>query len=218
MSESRVYLRGVDLSSIVEKYLASEFITLIDPLPVIISNHRPQTNVAIKRNVNDMTYQFDLGTGQNFACLGYKVVDKDGSYATYDPNGKHNCMYCIREIPDKPIGIPIIREERISPVGINKIYFHMVDIFCNFNCWKAEIRKRKNNVMYSSSTVYAAEIYNKCTGKDYADLLPASDQRYLKILNGPMSWDEFHLNSAVYSEKPTNMYFLPIIEFSEQSS
>jgi len=217
MSESRVYLRGVDLSSIVEKYLAGEFANLIDQLPITISNHKPQSTVAIKRNVTDMSYQFDLGTGQNFACLGYKVVDKDGSYATFDPNGKHNCMYCIREITGKPIGIPIYREERFIG-GINKIYFHMVDIFCNFNCWKAEIKRRKNNVLYSSSTVYAAEIYNKCTGKDYSHLLPASDQRYLKILNGPMSWDEFHLNSAIYSEKPTNMYFLPIIEFSEQSS
>ena len=72
--------------------------------------------------------------------------------------------------------------------------------------------------MYSLSSVYAAEIYNKCTGKDYADLSPASDQRYLKIFNGPMTWDEFHSNNAVYSEKPTNMYFLPIIEFSEHNS
>lgn len=212
MSESRVYLRGVDLYNIVEKYLGGEFASLTTPLPVEVSNQTSQSVVTVKDNMNDMSYLLDLGNGQIFACIGYKVIDKNGLYTVLDPNKEYNCMTCVRKIKKNPLGIPIRREERSS-----KIYFHMVDIFCSFHCMKGEIKKRDNNAIYSQSMVYAAEIYNKCTGKDFSEIVP-SDPRLLKIFNGPMSWKEFHSNTASYAEKPGNMYFLPIIEYLERTS
>lgn len=220
MSDFQVYLRGVDLATLVEKYQKGEFATLITPLPVDVSeiNQKPQTIVTIRENISNTSYQLDLGIGQTFACIGYKVIDKDGSYAVLDPNKEYNCMYCLRKIKRNPLGIPIRREERLYPEGSIEIYFHMVDIFCTFNCWKTEIRKRSQNTIYSQSMVYAAEIYYKCTGKDFADLKPASDQRILKIFNGPMSWKEFHTSTSTYAEKPGNMYFLPVLEYLEQTA
>lgn len=221
MSESRVYLRGVDLVSLVERYLKGEFTTLVNPLSVEVSdlNQKSQSIVTIKENVNDVNYQVDMGAGQSFACIGYKVTNKDGSYGIVDPNKEYNCMYCLRKHKLEPFyGIPIRREERISPTGSSKIYFHGVDIFCSFRCRKAETKRRLNNTIYSQSMAYLAEIYNKCTGKDFADLKPASDQRFLKSFNGPMSFKEFHESTIIYSEKPGNMYFLPVIELLEQTS
>ena len=49
-------------------------------------NQQPQAIVTVKESTNNMSYQLDLGTGQTFACIGYKVVDKDGAYAVLDPN------------------------------------------------------------------------------------------------------------------------------------
>jgi hypothetical protein len=212
MSESQVYLRGVDFSVLLEKYLNGDFTNLTTPLSVESSNQKSQSVMTIKENTIDMSYQFDLGVGQNFACIGYKVIDKDGAYGVYSPNKEYNCMYCLRKIKQKPIGIPVRREEKN-----HKIYFHMADIFCTFNCCKAETKKRQQNALYSQSLVYLAEIYNKCTGKDFSNL-KSTDQRLLKIFNGPMSWEEFHSDTVTYSEKPGNVYFLPIVEFLEQAS
>jgi hypothetical protein len=220
MSGSRVYLRGVDLVSLVDRYLKGEFSTLVNPLPVEASslNQKTQSIVTVKENVNDINYQVDMGTGQTFGCLGYKVTDKNGTYDVVDPNKEYNCMYCLRKHKLEPFwGIPIRRDEKISPNGKSKIYFHMVDIFCSFKCRKAETKRRAHNTIYSHSMAYLAEIYNKSTGRDF-DGLSASDQRFLKIFNGPMSWKEFHANTVTYSQVPGNMYFLPVIELMEQNS
>jgi hypothetical protein len=220
MSGSRVYLRGVDLNSIVEKYLKGEFVTLTTPLPIDISGitQTSQPIISIKENVNDVSYQIDIGTGQTFGCIGYKIIDKDGLYGTFDQNKKYNCMYCLRKIKQNPLGIPIRREERASINGTTKIYYHMVDIFCTFNCCKIEIKRRSQNSIYSQSMVYLAEIYNRCTGKNFSELKCSPDQRFLKIFNGPMSYEEFHSGTVSYVEKPGNMYFQPVIELIEQTS
>lgn len=221
MSESRVYLRGVDLISLVDRYLKGEFVTLVTPLSVEVSNlnQNTQSIMTIKEKVHDSGYQLDMGTGQHFACIGYKVTDKDGTYGIFDTDKEYNCMYCLRKHKPEPFyGIPIKREEKISPNGSSKIYFHMVDIFCTFRCRKAETKRRIHNTIYSYSMTYLSEIYNKCTGKDFSNLKPASDQRLLKIFNGPMSWKEFHSDSVTYTETPGNMYFLPVIELLEQNS
>lgn len=220
MSESRVYLRGVNLISLVDKYLKGDFVTLINPLSVEVSdiNQKPQSIVTIKESTNDVNYQLDMGTGQTFAYIGYKVTDKDGNYGPVDPTKEYNCMYCLRKHKLEPFyGIPIRREEKFSPDGSSKIYFHGVDIFCSFRCRKAELKKRLNNTIYSQSMAYMSEIYNKCSGKDLSDLKAASDQRYLKNFNGPMSHKEFHSSTVTYTEKPGNMFFLPVIELLEQS-
>lgn len=217
-NNSRVYLRGVDIFGIVEKYINGEYRNLKEQTKVELrefENNREDI-ITIKDNINN-SYQIDM-CGQKFACIGYKVFSKDGKYGVIDPCIEYNCMYCLRKIKDRPLGIPIKREERRGEDGNIKIYYHMIDIFCTFNCWKAEIKKRLQNVLYSQSMVYASEIYNKCTGKDFSNLSPASDQRLLKIFNGPMTWKEFHSDTFTYNEKPGNIYFLPIIEYLEQTS
>lgn len=221
MSDTRVYLRGVDLISLVDKYLKGEFTTLANPLSIDTSdiNQNPQSIVTVKQNVNDINYKIDMGTGQTFACIGYKVTNIDGTYGPVDLNKEYYCMYCLRKHKLEPFyNIPIRRDEKISPDGSSKIYFHGIDIFCSFRCRKAEIKRRLNNPIYSQSMAYLSEIYNKCTGQDFADLKPASDQRFLKSFNGPMSIKEFHETTITYSEKPGNMYFLPVIELLEQTS
>ena len=218
MSESRVYLRGVDLNALAEKYLRDEFINLTTPLEMELSSIKqsPQSIVTVKENINNMSYQFDLGNGRTFVCIGYKVLDKTGAYSLLDPSKEYNCMYCLGKIKRNPLGIPIHREERKTHCGSVKIFFHMIDIFCRFKCLKGELKKR-NGAIYSQSMTYAAEIYNKCTGKDFSEV-NVSDQRLLKIFNGPMTWEEFHSDNTTYEEKPGNMYFLPVVEFLEQTS
>lgn len=209
-NDTRVYLRGVDLADLTERYLNNEFVTLSEPLPVDISilKEKPQNIVTVADTNTLPSYQLDLGTGQSFACIGYKVYDRSGRYAALDPYKEYNCMYCLRKIKEKPLGIPIRREERDG-----KIFYHMVDIFCSFNCILAEYRRRINNCIYSQSMTYLSEIYFKCTGRDISEVKPASDQRLLKIFNGPLSWDDYHTGTVTYTEKPGNMYFIPTVEY-----
>lgn len=207
--DTRVYLRGVDLVALTDQYLNNEFINLVEPLSVDVSVlDEKQHNIITVADNNSPSYQLDLGTGQNFACIGYKIYDKSGKYGVLDPHKEYNCMYCLRKIKEKPIGIPIRREEKDD-----KIIYHMIDIFCTFNCQLAELRRRINNCIYSHSMVYLAEIYWMCTRKDISELKPASDQRLLKIFNGPLTWNEYHANTVTYIEKPGNIYFIPAIEY-----
>ena len=212
-SETRVYLRGVDFHDVLNKYLNNTFINLITPLPVDISalDSKPQKIVTIKENLNSVSYQVE-GLGQSFACIGYKVSDCNGNYAVLDPNKEYRCMFCLKNIKNGLLGIPIRREEK----G-NKIYFHMIDIFCTFNCVLAEIRRRSGNSLYSHSSAYISEIYRMCTGKDISEVKMSSDPRLLEIYNGPLTWDQYHSASISYTEKPSNVYFLPVIEYIEQT-
>ena len=215
-SNFRVYFRGVDLAYLAERYLKGEFINLTNPLPVDTSvlNESPQKIVTIKDTTNTVSYQLDIGGGQSFACIGYKVKDKDGRYAFLDPQKEYRCMYCLRTIKKNPLGIPIRREEKSSGI----LYYHMVDTFCTINCALAELQRRLSNCIYSQSMILLAEIHHKCTGEDISKMKPSSDQRLLEIFNGPMSWDEFHSNTMTYAEKPGNMFFLPVRECLEQTS
>lgn len=210
----RVYLRGIDLAQLIQRYLNNEFGTLISPLPVDPSllEEKAQSIVTVKEPNSTVSYQLDIGAGQTFACIGYKIFDKDGRYANLDPTKQYRCMYCLKKIKQNPLGLPIRREETQG-----KLFFHMVDIICCFNCLISETARRQANSIYAQTLAYAAEIYNKCTGRDFSEVKPASDHRFLKIYNGPLTWDEFHANSITYSQKPGNMYFVPVIEYLEQN-
>jgi len=215
MSESCVYLKGVDLSALVERYLRGEFITLTTPLPVDISSleEQPTSVITVNDKSSKISYEFDPCCGRNFMCIGYKVLEKNGQYAVLDPNQVYNCMNCLIKIEKNPLGIPIRREQKNG-----KIYYHMIDIFCSFECVVSELRKRLNNTLYSNSMCYISELYTLCTGKDASTLYPASDHRLLKIFNGPLTWEEYHRKTTRYSEKPGNVIFLPVVEYLEQDS
>lgn len=214
MSDSSAYLKGVNLHELVQRYLQDEFAELIIPLNVEIEHlEKTQDAILSVESNQTMPFEFDFGTGRNFACVGYKVCGLDGKYIAYDPSNTYNCMYCLRQITWNPIGIPILRVEKN-----NKIYFFMIDIFCTFDCALAEFKRRNNNVLYVHTQAYFSELFALCTEQNPAKMRTASDQRYLEIFNGPMSWEQFHKNTTKYSSKPGVIYFMPVIEYLEQDS
>lgn len=135
--KSRVYLRGVNLSLLAEKYIAGEFFTLLPNMPTNIAVTTGQSNILItnsEENINK-SYECDLGSDRTFAKLDCKIY--------HQPKG-YNCMYCLRKIIDhQPIGIPIKRQEK---QGL--IYYHMVDVFCSFSCTSSETRKKENYLIF----------------------------------------------------------------------
>lgn len=214
MSElSRVYLRGVNLTELTDKYLSGEFVQLIDPLPINpeILNEQAQSIVTYQEPVISTSYETRLGTGRNFACIGYRVSERDGHYTRFDPQQKYRCMNCLKKIDQDPWGIPIKREQ-----VDDKYYYHTVDIFCGPECTLRKINERIHNTVYSSSLCFLFEMYEHWTGQKASELKPASDPRLLKKFNGPLSWDEYHKMSSVYTEKPSNIFLQPVLECIEQ--
>lgn len=215
-SSTRVYLRGVDLVKLVERYLQGEFINLVTPLTIKTKQLLDDRSIVnVRDDTKAKSYQFELSSGEVITCIGYKVYDADGRYGVCDPTliQKSRCMFCLKKIGQSPeaMGIPIRREARGE-----KIYYHMIDIFCRMRCVRAELRRRRGNPLYAHSEAYLAEIFTKWTGLDYSELKPSSDPRRLKILNGPMNWEEYHADSATFSERPGNIYFVPVIEYLDQ--
>lgn len=210
MSELRVYLRGVDIANLTQKYLAGEFKDLTNPIP--LAKILPPTQIRDVRIAVPETksYQVELG-GQTLACIGYKVYAKDGFYANYLPDKAYRCMQCLQKINGQCMGIPILREERSG-----KIHYHMLDVFCSFRCIYTEIIRRRHNALYNSSMSCLGEIYEKATGSSISELKPLSDRRLLKMFNGPMSWAEYHTDTKYYPEKPGSVFFLPVPEYLEQ--
>jgi hypothetical protein len=195
-----------------ELYCRSEFIHLQTPLKVDNSaaQHTNQDLITLKENTAHKPYILDIGTGQNFICLGYKVYD-NGKYGPLDPQqlNDYNCMYCLIPFDDlssqsEVMGIPIKRETR----GKQCIY-HMVDIFCCIRCMYAEYKRRIANKLYSQSESLISEIFIKYTGKSPSELKAASDYRVLEIFNGPMTWEDYHSDSAVY-QRPENVFYIPV--------
>lgn len=217
LSGTRVYLRGVDLVKLVEKYLQGGFADLETPLvieSVELSTAR-QSIMTVRDETKVKSYQLEVGPGEVFSCIGYKVYDTDGRYGVFDPAQLQSfrCMFCLKKVGDSPevLGIPIRRT-----VKGDQIYYHMVDIFCRMRCAYGEIRRRMGNPLYVHSVEYLAEIFTKSTGRDFSELRPSSDPRLLKILNGPMSWGEYHADTTNFSERPGNVYYVPVIEYVEQ--
>jgi len=211
MSELRIYLRGVDLVDLTQRYLAGEFRHLTDPIPLTkVSEVQPIKGVRTTSDVK--SYQVEIA-GHTLACIGYKVYDKTGHYASFIPEGGYNCMQCLRKIPGQCMGIPILREEVDK-----KIYYHMIDVFCSFECIYTEYKRRRHNTLYSHSMAYLGEIYQKMTGRDVSELKELSDRRILKKFNGPVTYKEYHDTTKTFPEKPGNVFFLPVLEYLEQES
>jgi hypothetical protein len=219
-ASTRVYLRGVDLVKLVERYLRGEFVNLVTPLTIdpkrLLDLTSPRKSiVTVRDDAKAKSYQLELSPGEIITCIGYKVYDADGRYGIFDPAliQKSRCMFCLKKIGQSPetMGIPIRRAAKGE-----KIYYHMVDIFCRMRCVRAELRRRRGNPVYAHSEEYLAEIFTKWTGLDFSELKPSSDPRLLKIMNGPMNWEEYHADSTTFSERPGNIYFVPVIEYLDQ--
>jgi|SRR5579875_364748 len=207
--DSVVYFKGIDFIDLVKKYLNGDFKEITSPLPVDIEliNEKPKSIITMKQK---SSFEYNFGIGTNFALIGYKAYGKDGKYAEINPNKVYNCMYCLRPIKENPIGIPIHKEEK----GEKKIY-HMIDIFCSFECCYAEYINRLHNTIYAYSYIYLCEIFSLVTGKNSSELKPAKDKRLLQIFNGDVTWEEYHNNTTQYREKVGNLYFLPVTEYIE---
>ena len=210
MSELTIYLRGVDLADLAQRYFSGEFSDVKEPIPLNkISSVQPLKEV--RSTVSGVkSYEVEIA-GHTVACFGYKVYDNTGIYANYVPEKGYNCMQCLRKIAGSPMGIPIRRED----IG-GKIHYHMIDIFCCFGCIREEISRRRYNTLYSNSMAYLGEIYQRVTGKDISELKPLSDRRFLKIFNGPKTWSEYHSDTVFYPGRPGNILFLPVLEYLEQ--
>jgi len=217
---NRVYLRGVDLFLLLQTYLEGKFADLRTPIQPSVKTGQSQSVVEITTNNYSKSYRLCLGSGQYFACLGYKVYDTKGHYGPLDPEylDNYNCMYCLKPFEDlenksEIMGIPI-RRTLVKEV----VHYHMVDIFCCMRCMYAEYKRRQGNQLYSQSMQLISEIYQKYSGKDPSMLQPSSDPRLLQIFNGPMTWDQYHENDEIYQEIPGNVFFVPTLEYLGQSS
>lgn len=219
MTETRVYLRGVDLFALTERYLAKEFEQLTTPLtvePKRSSATPKQTLLTVKEEIKRKSYQFEISPGQLSYCLGYRVYSPSGDYSVVEPEKikGSRCMYCLRKIETQrqALGIPIKRTE------INgSLFYHMVDIFCRIECAYGELRRRGSTPLYSQSIQMIAELYTTSTGKSFSELKPSSDPRLLKIFNGPMTWEEYHTDHNVVPSQLNNIYYIPTIEYIEQN-
>jgi len=208
-----VYLRGIDISETAKKYRDNNYLRIVTPLPLdsTLLNNSPLNIVTVNNKSQFVNYTLEITRGLSFACIGYKVYDKSGRYAVLDPNKVYNCMNCLRQIKWYPIGIPIKCTKQNG-----KSYYHMIDIFCTFNCCYNELLLRLGNSLYSQSVGLLKELFKSSTGKDENELRTASDKRYLRVYNGVMEWDEYHESTISYSPKSSNAIFVPVIEYIEQ--
>ena len=216
ISMSKIYLRGVDFLDLFERYLKSEFVNLSEPLKVDSSliEHSKQDILTVHNDTTHKPYMLDIGAGQSFICLGYKLYENNGKYGHLDPEmiDEYNCMYCLMPLENledtsEIMGIPVKREIH----GDNYCY-HMIDIFCSMRCMYREYKNRRSNKLYSQSELLISEIYTKYSGNDASKLKAASDHRLLEIFNGVMTWEEYHADTQIY-ERPGNVYFVPVIEY-----
>lgn len=141
--------------------------------------------------------------------LGYKIGDSKGNYHPLNLTEQYNCMYCLDKIKTHNLGIPIYKKE----LG-EGIQYYTVDIFCDYDCCAAEICKRRHNPLYKMSMIYLLEIFTSRTGLSAGELRIAPDQRLLEIFNGTLSWTEFHSPAVRYTEKVSNIHFIPLYQDS----
>ena len=205
-TDLRLYFRGVDVEDITHKYLNGEYANLVSQGTVVITKPEEPV-VSASQPAIRAQFEYYLTPTCKVAFIGYKPYESDGRYVITNPNKKYNCMYCLRKIEDKPLGIPIHRE-----ATVNKLYFHLIDVFCCFECTYAEYMSRRSNTIYSNSFGYLSEMYELITKKSRSTLHPASDRRLLEIFNGAVPWEEFHMLTTTYSTKPPYIYSLPVSE------
>lgn len=212
------YLRGVDLHSLVEKYLQgqTEHITtsIIEGEAKFISQVQA---VSLKSKPKATKHEFTNESGRPFIYLGYRL-QPGGKYGEISPGVRAKCMYCLKEVSSSCLGIPITKETgrhlQIS-YGVETIY-HTIDIFCWFRCTLAELKRRQlyQNTIYSYSMTYLSEMYEATTKLPFSTLIPASDNRLLQIFNGPLEYEEWE-GDLKYSSKPENIHYLPVVAYIE---
>jgi hypothetical protein len=218
MENYHVYFKGVNFLSLIKKYF-QEAPAVLQNTPITNSQAPDKEILVSQRPPISHSYEWKLPNGRTIIAYGYKAYTDKGDFSVVDGNKEYNCMYCLRKIKSSPLGIPILRDyfHYIDDnVDQDMLYYHMIDIFCCFNCLLAETKKRLNNPLYTMSLAYISELYTLITGKDFELLEPAQDNRLLKVFNGPMSWNDFHKDSTLYSNVPSFIYFIPTLEYNQR--
>lgn len=213
-----IYFRGVNVKKIIEKYFRGEYQNVTDAIPfpkeaLVQSSNEDSQIVTFSDPIEKTDCEISFGSGLNFACVGHRVGSIDGSYERYNPSSTEGlrCMNCLLEISDKQEnnwGIPVKRS-----VCSDKYIYTTIDIFCSPECTFFKLNERLNNTIYSRSMEFFSEMYEMWTGKKFSELKSVSDPRLLKIFNGPLTWEEYHKSDGVYTEKPSNVYMYPAIEY-----
>lgn len=207
--KTRVYLRGVNLGTLVEKYLNKQYSKLTHVVPTYVDSAEQATPLVTNADESAVkSYEHDLGSERTFAEVGCKYYHDIAA-----ENREYNCMNCLLKIAGfHPVGIPVRRQ-----VKNDIVYYHMVDIFCSFSCALTELRKRSSNTLYANSAVYLSELFTLCLGEN-AKLAASLDRRLLTIFNGYLSWGEFHAKTVFFIECPMTVVFLPVTEFIEKDA
>ena len=210
-SYTRVYLRGVNLLSILEKYYNETFEHLEVPLYMVPVNTKEKASVVTIQEEKPDTKNFEYSPGSgSFLCLGHRVAEMNGNFGYIDPSKPYRCLNCCQKKTGDYWGIPVKRERR------DGIYcYHTIDTFCTPECMYRVLWQRLSNPLYAYSEMYAKEMYSIWTGKDASTLQMVRDPRFLKFFMGPMSWENYHKNTTPYIEKPSSLFFFPIIEYIE---
>lgn len=213
-SLTKIYLRGVNLSKLFEKYASENCPFLETPLYISSTDIKEKSAiVTIQQSKPEIQpYEYTLGNGK-FWCLGHRVANVNGKFDYIDPTKPFRCLNCCRKRTGDLWGIPVHREKKF-----NVYCYHGMDSFCTPECMYRVLRQRLNNPLYAYSDTYAKEMYELWTGKSCSELKQALDPRFLKFFGGPMSWEKYHKTSTLFPEKPSCLYFFPIIEYVEQES
>ena len=198
-----IYLRGVELLNIVEKYKQGKY-TSVDVLP--LSNEQKRQIRAKKSVVSD----------NKMAVVDNEFVNEHGTKYLILTHGNppYNCMYCLHPIKDNNgIGIPVSKVEKNG-----QCTYEMVDIFHPFGCVLAELRQRLwyATVRYDYSIQYLAEIYESETGQAFTDLKEAPDKYLLQLFNGPMQWDQWISQCGYYPSKFVRTLTTPLNKLVEK--
>lgn len=210
-SSARIYLRGVNLVNLLEKYNSGtlEFGTTPLYLKPTAQKERVEIVTVQEEKPDTKSFEYSPGSG-SFFCLGHRVKDVDGNFGYMDPTKPFRCLNCCQKKVGDPWGIPLRKERR--ELGW---CFHTVDYFCCPECMYRGLWQRLSNPLYANSLSLAKEMYNLWTGKDSSTLRMARDNRLLKFFGGPMNWENYHKSSTQYIEKPSFLFFFPIIEYIE---
>nr|QBK84607.1 MAG: A1L transcription factor/late transcription factor VLTF-2 [Pithovirus LCDPAC01] len=203
----KIYLRGVDLKVVSEKYNNGEYgtVTLND---FMVSNQLEKIQTFKNHKVFTVTDEID-----NFFIVNRVVKDLSGNYKIIPftkGKGAHTCLMCSMPIVGVyPIGIPIVRET----IGEKK-YYQCVDLFDTFNCMYNALKRRRRDPLvkqwYADSEAYTLELFKAHhPGKV---LSPARDRRLLRRNNGVMTDTEYHTDAYSLAELRDEYVLIPVAQ------
>lgn len=207
---NNIYFRGIDLGAIVEKYRKGDYSNVKTSLFTKNISIKV-SNSVVKQNddtIKNKSFLGKISEGIEYICLGNIIYDSEGHYKPATLDRAYNCMYCIKPIAktENMCGLPI---KRTYDETQKCIIFHMIDVFCCWDCAYAEYAERHHNSLYDNTLVYMKEIFTLSTGKPCTELRKATDRRCLQIFNGPLSYEDFHQKTIRFTKKPINVYFFP---------